>query len=308
MPTAEITSESRDGVPTISVVIASVNGWEVLEPTLDALDAQPARARMELIVVDAVDGVTRAKLQARRPAVVLVPAAERLAIPRLRALGVRQARAPIVAILEDHGAVGPGWAAAALEAHQEHIGAVGGPVENGLSGLVNWTAFFCEYAAYMGPVADGNVADLPGNNIAYKRPLLWRHLHVMEEGKWESWINDRIRADGVPIRSSPRMEVRHIKPFRLGTFLVQRFHFARSFAGMRRCEQTRVKRMLYALGSLALPGLLLGRITRRVLAKRRHVGWFLASFPLLALCITVGAVGEMLGYAFGPGRSLEHVE
>lgn len=294
--------------PRLSVVLASVNGLAVLEPTLDALDAQPERAEMEVVVVDAVSGSTRARLEARRPAVMLVPVAERLAIPRLRALGVRQARAPIVAILEDHGAVSPGWAAAVLEAHQADCGAVGGPVENGRNGLVNWAVFFCEYASYMAPIPADQVTDLPGNNIAYKRPHLWRHLGVLEDGKWESWINDRLRADGVPLRSVPRMVVRHIKPFRLGHFLVQRFHFARSFAGMRRTDQSSAQRLVYTFGSFALPALLLVRITRTVLAKRRHLGWFAASLPLLALFVTVGAVGELVGYAFGPGRSLESVE
>ncbi len=36
----------------LSVVVASVNGWEVLGPTLEALDAQPERGRMEVIVVE----------------------------------------------------------------------------------------------------------------------------------------------------------------------------------------------------------------------------------------------------------------
>src|SRR4051812_41164394 len=42
------------GVPDLSVVIASVNGWDVLEPTLRALDAQPERPYMEVIVVETV--------------------------------------------------------------------------------------------------------------------------------------------------------------------------------------------------------------------------------------------------------------
>ena len=36
-----------------------------------------------------------------------------------------------------------------------------------------------------------------GNNIAYKRPHLLRHAHELEQGRWESWVNDKIRADGV---------------------------------------------------------------------------------------------------------------
>ena len=217
-------------------------------------------------------------------------------------------RGRLVAILEDHARVDPGWAAAVLDAHQNDWAAVGGPVENGETGLVNWAVFFSEYAAYMAPVAEGESADLPGNNIAYKRPALFRHAHVLDNGKWESWINDRLRADGVPIASAPRMIVRHIKPFPLGHFLVQRFHFGRSYAGMRRDAQSWPVRLIYSIGSAALPVLLTARVTRTVLTKRRHLGRFLAASPLVLLFFTVGAIGEMIGYVLGGGPSLDKVE
>jgi hypothetical protein len=160
----------------------------------------------------------------------------------------------------------------------------------------------------MHPVAEGEATDLPGNNIAYKRPHLLRHAHVLQEGRWESWINDRLRADGVPIASTNAMVVHHIKSFRLGYFLVQRFHFARSYAGMRRASQTPLRRLVYGAGSLALPGLLFARVTRTVLRKRRHLARFALAWPLVALFLAVGAAGEMIGYLFGPGASLEKVE
>jgi hypothetical protein len=160
----------------------------------------------------------------------------------------------------------------------------------------------------MAPLPEGPTDDLPGNNIAYKRPHLLRHAQVLDEGKWESWINDRLRADGVPIAATNAMVVRHIKPFRLGYFLSQRFHFARSYAGMRRVDQSWVTRLIYGLGSAVLPALLTARVARTVLRKRRHLGRFAVVSPLVVLFLTVGAAGEMVGYLFGPGTSLEKVE
>ncbi len=294
--------------PALSVVIASVNGWSMLDPTLRALDAQPERPRMEVIVVEAVGGATRQSLRNHRPGVVIIEVDEKRTIPALRHMGVRRAKGDLVAILEDHGEVAPDWAGALLEAHKEPWGAVGGVVENGREGLVNWAAFFCEYTPYMGPVAEGESGDLPGNNIAYKRPHLLRHAHELEQGRWESWINDKLRLDGVPIASTNKAVVRHIKPFRLGHFLVQRFHFARSYAGMRRVDQSGLKRLIYGFGSFALPAMLMLRVTRTALAKGRHLGRFVASMPLIALFYTVGAAGESIGYFFGPGDSLSRVE
>jgi hypothetical protein len=305
---ATITVRLESETPLLSVIIASVNGWEVLGPTLQSLDALPERPKMQVIVVDAAGSATRERLAAHQPAVELIPAVGRLSIPRLRYLGIQKARGAIVAILEDHGAVDPRWAAEILKAHREPWGAVGGPVENGRSGLVNWAAYFCEYARYMAPIDEGAASDLPGNNIAYKKPHLLRHALVLDEGRWESWINERLRADGVPLAATNRAIVRHIKPFSLGDFLIQRFHFARSFAGMRRADQSPAKRLVFGLGSAVLPVLLLVRVGRTVLRKRRNLGWFVLSVPMLVLFFTVGAVGEMLGYLVGGGCSLEKVE
>jgi hypothetical protein len=306
-PMPELLSTKRDTETELTVVIASVNGWHVLGPTLDALDELPERDRIEVIVVEAAGGDTCEQARARRPAVRVVES-PRLPIPRLRYQGVTRARGRLVAILEDHARVDRGWAAAVIEAHRAPVGAVGGPVENGRDGPVNWAAYFCEYAPYMAPVAEGEAIDLPGNNIAYKRPHLLRHARVLDEGKWESWLNDRLRADGVATASTNAMVVSHIKPFRLAEFLAQRFHFARSYAGMRRVDQSPGRRLVYGLGSLALPVLLSARVARTVLAKRRHVGRFLAVSPLVGLFLTVGAFGEMVGYLFGPGASLDKVE
>ena len=294
--------------PDLTVVIASVNGRSVLEPTLDAIDALPERDRIEVIVVETVGGATRECLQSRSRAVRVIDS-ERLPIPRLRYQGVLQARGRLVAILEDHARVDPGWAEGLLAMHDEPWwGAVGGPVENGKNGLMNWAVYFCEYAPYMGPMVEGESSDLPGNNIAYKRPHLLRHARVLDEGKWESWINDLLRADGVPIASTNSMVVRHIKTFRFSYFLSQRFHFARSYAGMRRADQSWAKRVFYGVGSLALPVLLTLRVVKTVVAKKRHLGRFLLVSPIVALFLTVGAFGEMVGYLIGSGKSLDHVE
>lgn len=293
--------------PELSVVVASVNGWDVLEPTLQALDTQPERDRMEIIVVETLGDEVRDRLRERWPAMVVIES-ERQPIPRLRHRGICRARGKVVALVEDHGRVAPGWAATILRAHEGPWGAVAGAVENGKDGLVNWAVFFCEYTPYMHPVAEGESHDLPGNNIAYKRPYLLRHAEVLRRGQWESWINDRLRADGIPMASTNAMVVHHIKPFRFGYFALQRFHFARSYAGMRRVDQSPARRLVYGLGSLALPALLTARVAATVLRKRRHVGRFALAFPLVAFFLTVGACGEMIGYLFGPGASLEKVE
>lgn len=301
--------DSEEKAPALSVVIASVNGWRTLKPTLDALDAQPERDRMEVVVVDRIGGAIRESIRARRPSVKLIEIDEPMPIPRLRHRGAIAGRGELLAILEDHAAVEPNWANALLTTADEGPwGAIGGAVENGRTGWIARAVFLCEYAPYMKPVVEGPADDLPGNNIAYRRSHLLKHVDLLDQGRWESWINDRLRADGVPLRSTNKAVVRHIKTFKLWYFLKQRFHFGRSYAGMRRPDQGPAKRLAYAIGSFALPVLLTIRAFRTVLAKRRDRLWFLACSPLIFLFFLIGSIGEGMGYALGSGRSAERVE
>ncbi len=294
--------------PALSIVIAAVNGLDLLEKTLKAIDNLAERGQIEVVVVDRTGQSVRTTLKDRSPAVTVVPVDQKLTIPRLRYLGVGASHAPIVAFLEDHVTVEPGWAKAILEAHQHDCGAVGGAVADGRTDLVSTAAFLCEYHRYMPPVVEGPWDDLPGNNIAYKRDAINKYAYLLDNGKWESWINQELRAEGVQTRSTGRAVVRHIKPFGFLHFLTQRFHFARSFAGMRRDDQSWTRRFVYGLGSLALPLVFISRIFRAVIMKRVAPGRFLKALPLIVVFVSAGAIGEMIGYIVGSGTSLERVE
>ena len=253
----------------------------MLGPTLDALDDLPERDRIEVIVVETLGGATRERLRERRRPVVVVES-ERLPIPRLRYQGVLRARGRLVAILEDHARVEPGWAAALIEAHRGPLGGGrrAGRERQGRAGQLG--RLLLRVRPLHGPASPrARPTTCRATTSPTSAPTCSGTPDVLDQGKWESWINDRLRADGVPIASTNAMVVRHIKPFRLGYFLAQRFHFARSYAGMRRADQSWPKRLVYGFGSLALPALLSARVARTVLGKKRHLGRFLLVSPLV---------------------------
>jgi hypothetical protein len=306
---AKVSINTSEDSPVISVVIASVNSPRLLEQALGALDLEPERTRMEIVVVERSGTGVRKFLETRDLPVKIVTVDEPLSIPRLRHAGAVCTTGRIVAFLEDHVTVEYGWTNAMLRAIEQYEAvAVGGAVENSKKGIVNAAAYYCEYTRYMHPVPEGVWHDLPGNNIAYRREALFEHLDVLDSGKWESWINQKLEADGARIASTNSAAVLHIKPFRFWHFLTQRFHFSRSFAGMRRVDQTRAQSLAYGFGSLALPPLLMLRIVREVIRKQRFGREFLAAAPVVGVFLMVGALGEMMGYLFGLGDSLERVE
>ena len=242
----------------LSVVIASVNGMPYLGRCLDALAERCPAA--EVVVADWTDEATRAEVAERWPSVKLLSFDEPMAIPELRAAGVFAAAAPLVALIEDHCLVSPTWAERLASAHASGHGVVGGPIRNVATERIrDWAAFFCEYSAVMEPMPRGPAAGLPGMNVSYDREALAAIDDLLRDGRWENWLHPRLQLRGFELWCEPDAVVEHDKDFDLGEFLSQRYHYSRSYAGMRNPELGR-RRPLYALATPLLVPLLYYRM------------------------------------------------
>ena len=296
--------------PDVAVVIPSVNGLSMLVECLEALEGQASGDDVEVVVADRCGEDLRTQLADKFPWVIVLAGRDDESIPELRDRGIRQCRAPLVAIIEDHCLVTEGWMAQIREAYAElpdDFAAVGGPVENGaVDRLVDWAAFLCEYSHAMGPHPAGEAAGLPGNNVVYKREAL--ELLVPERAEmWEYFLHAKLREAGHRFYFRPSMIVLHKRPFGVLEYLQQRFLYSRSFAAMRSAGTSGGKRWVLAAMSLALPPVLLWRISRRVLKGRRHVGKLIVSLPLISVFTVSWAAGEIVGHVSGAGHSLQKV-
>jgi glycosyltransferase involved in cell wall biosynthesis len=291
--------------PALSVVVASVNGQPYLGKCLDALAERCDGA--EVIVADWTDEETRAAVRARWPSVRLLSFDEPMAVPELRAAGISASTAPVVALIEDHCLVAPGWGERLVAGHRAGYGVVGGPIRNVATGRIrDWAAFFCEYSAVMEPMPAGAVTALPGMNVSYDRRALEAIDDLLREGRWENWLHPRLLERGFVLYCDPDAFVEHDKDFSLQEFFSQRYHYSRSYAGMRNPELGG-KRVLYLLGTPLLLPLLYARMARNVFSRGRHRREFVLATPLILAYVAVWAFGEAVGYAFGGGRSILRV-
>lgn len=299
--------------PLVSVVIASVNGLPAIEECLQALMDQEGEVPYEVVVVDCCDATTRETIrtfveQGPGERVRLLEVEGRPSIPRLRALGMAASRGRMIAILEDHCNVVPGWVEVVARAHAAGHRAVGGAVENGSrERLVDWAVFFCEYARFMPPLTRGGVPEITGNNSVYEREVLEQLGPELEDEVWESFIHQRIRELGVEFYCDPDLLVSHKKEFGFLYFISQRYHYSRSFAGMRLANAPWWKRLAYAAATPALPPLLALRIGRTVW-KKGHQKTLIKTAPILGIFLMIWAWGEAIGALRGPGNSLAQVE
>lgn len=295
----------------VSVVVASGAGGEFLFRCLASLRAPPTAEPAEVIVVDRVGGATAERIARECPWVRLIRAsgAGRPSVPELRAIGVREAKGAIVAILEEHCVAPPGWIDAAAGAFEDaRVIAAGGPIlDSEFARVRDWVVYFSEYHNYLPPWPEGERALLNGANIAYRRAALSAHADVLGSGYWEVVLHPLLAREGRLV-SVPRMGVRHTGPFDFGYYLGQRYLLSRVWGGTQRDRVGAGQRLFYLVAAPLFPFLLLARIAARVLASGARVPAFLRALPLLVPVAVAYVWGEWLGYLTGPGDALKRVE
>jgi glycosyltransferase involved in cell wall biosynthesis len=295
--------------PAVSVVIASIVGPPFIDDCLASVFAQKNAPSFEVIVVDCGSADNIARLSKRFPDARYIQASQRETVPALRRLGAEQARGGIVAIIEEHCVAAEDWLASAVRGLLPGYVAVGGPVDFRSDGrLRDWITYFIEYNAYLPPWKDADTSVVGSANAAYRKEILQSHRVLLTDGYWEAALHPKLLAEGARFRSASDMLVYHRGPFGYLYYLRQRYLFSRAFAGARRQNLSAVHRFSYLLAAPAIPLLLLARIGSRVFSKKCHPDKFILSLPLLVPAMAIYAIGEWMGYAFGPGQALAEVE
>jgi hypothetical protein len=301
--------------PVLSVVIAIVS--DTTDPRadashvagcLDALGRQIDPPPMEIIVPyhDGVAGID--DVRRRFPGVTFVrleyigrsSGSSREHHDTIRARGLARARGEIVGLLEDHARPAAGWAAAMAQAHQREWAAVGGAIENGIDRPLNWAVYFCDFGKYQNPLPDGPSPVASDANITYKRAALESTRPLWQEAYRETEVNAALLARGERVALSSKAVVyQHRTDVRLAKAIRERFIWGRSYASTRGAHIAPGKRVVYAVGGLVLPAILLLRMATTVARRGRWRGRFVRALPLTAVLTLSWALGESVGYASG---------
>ena len=287
----------------LSVVVASVSGRCYLESCLAALGCQEGAVGTEIIVADRLGAEVGELVAGRHPEVRLLSFERSTSVAELRARAIRAATGAVVAIVADYCVPAPDWCLQVVGAHLRYRQlAIGGAVDRAVTeGLVDRAAFLCEYAAFTSPVVDGEVDDLPGPNVSYKRRLFDNAPELLVDGYWETVLHRELVRRGQTLRSEPKIQVQHRKRYRLQRFCRERYHFGRAFAAARNDRCSAARRAFHLLAAPLLPLLLTARAARKILRHHRF-GSLLRMAPLVVLFTVAASVGEWMGYAFGPRR------
>jgi glycosyltransferase involved in cell wall biosynthesis len=294
--------------PEMSVVVVTPDRYETVRKTVRHLKAQNVKDRLEIVLVAPAVAelgldVSELKnfLQFR-----VVEAGPINSTARARAIGIRHTSAPIVALVEDHCFPAPGWAEAIINAHKAGWAAVGPVMANANpDGIISWANLLIEYSPWLEPAKGGTVDHLPGHNGSYKRDVLLNYgdqLEAMLEA--ESVLQWDLRAKGHRLYLESKARTFHQNFSTPLSSIPLRFHGGRLFASARARHWPLWQRVLYTAASPFIPLVRLWRIVGQLRRSGRPSHLLPRVLPALIAGLIFDGVGELVGYAFGPGNAM----
>jgi glucosyl-dolichyl phosphate glucuronosyltransferase len=181
-PSSEIAP--TDAMPKITAVICTHNRYDVLPDAIASLCGQSLdSAALEILVIDNstdIAGQTRYWSDHQLPSNGRLVLDKTPGLSRARNTALREARAPVIAYIDDDAIAMPDWCAATLAAFEsdENIGIAGGPVEpiwpnEAPSWLHKWQRGFLtivDHGSYAREIEEGEW--LAGTNIAFRTSAL----------------------------------------------------------------------------------------------------------------------------------------
>ena len=142
-------------------------------------------------------------------------------------------------------------------------------------------------------------------NVSYKRAGLEAIAPAWRSRFHERLVHAALIAAGHTMALSPSIVVYQRRSgLTAGEALVERFVWGRSYAATRAEGWGTARRWFYAACAIALPGVLVFRVVRTVLARHRMSTAVLVSLPWLCLLSAAWSLGELTGYCRRPESRL----
>ena len=299
--------------PSISVIMDTGVHRDHGEHLLASLLNQEVIDEMEIIVFDSVDANVPPLLGHNHPAVTYTRVDPETLFSVALVRAVHQARAPIVAFIEEHCIAMPGWAAALVNAHQQPWGAVCGEVINGNPGVGISDAEFltCRSVTWMSPAERAEIDMLDGHNASYRRDLLLAYGDeaLVEMLAAEATLLMKLKQDGHRLLLEPAAQYIHRNEANIKTLPFSLFFWHRTFGDTRaRLFQWSLRKRILRVGvALFTPPYQALRTLRYIRKKRPDLlQSFLTNLPIILLLGYAGSFGQIVGLLFGKGNSMEN--
>lgn len=269
---------------------------------------QVAALDCEITLIDVTDGEFQPPSVPGKTPVHIQMASPNQTIGELRSNAVQTARGMIIAFLEDHVTIEPGYFRAVLDAFQDGCAAVGPTVQNanpdvGISNAVH----LLHYGSWGPALEPGEVELLPGNNSAYRKSTLELYEHRLEHLLLtDTVLQMRLKSDKHRLYLEPRARLHHLNATSLRTAVVSEYLYHRCFVWSRGNEfnWTELDRLRVLLRTPLTPWIRLLRLAKLVRTRFPHMQQsFILALPSLVVLQHAAAWGQLVGLVSGPGTA-----
>jgi hypothetical protein len=301
--------ELSGATPHLTVGLIAGELRQRAERSLAHILRQTALGRMEVVVVDVnPDSGTFSGSDHPRVRYLHRPEFQFYCEAQIEIL--RQARAPIIAFLEDHCYAEPQWADAVLRAFEDpKVAAVNYTFTCATeAGYIGRSILMAEYGHWMAPHPGGKVKISASTNLAYRRAVVVEHMGADESiFEAEFLIHRHMQQSGQEIHVASRATVAHESWTTLRAACQANGANKRVLAA-RRAETGRWglgRRALWSLAMALMPGVFIARLGAAIRPRPPLWAPFVASVPVLLSIYGYSSCCEAAGYLFGAGSSRE---
>jgi hypothetical protein len=301
---------TQSGTPALSAIVITLGGFDVIRRTVQHLHDQDARDQIELLIVTpSADGLEYDPEQvAGFHSVRVIEMGSINYTGEAHAAGVLEARAPVVAYVEEHSYPEPGWAAALIEAHDGPWDAVGGVVLNANPGsMVSWASMLTDFGPWIAPAQGGEVDRLPPHHTSYKKAVLEEYgSRLAPLLETETVLLSNLNKQGSGLYLEPEAVSRHVNVSAAKSYMQGEFLGGRLFGAARaHSHGWGARSVAYSFGAPAILLVRLQRVVEQVRRCGRVRELMPRVLPPLMLGLVSHTVGEVAGYLFGEGRAAE---
>jgi hypothetical protein len=292
-------------MPELSVILIAKEQRESAARSLESLVNQRGVERAEILLIDMAAPGTAPLPGADHPSVRALNA-EASPNGELGAMGVHEARGRIVAFLEDHCVVFPGWIEATIDAFDGPWDAVGGEIHSGNPGVgVSDAVALMNHTAWRPPMRRRETVLLPGHNAAYRRDVLLSYgddlIPLLQSEPLLHW---RMAAEGCIAGLDPNIKFYHLNETVLKDIWLGYYLWNRVFGAQRVRFQkwSPLKVALYALATPLVPVVRTAKMLKEIRSEHpQDVEMALLNLPAILVIHTAAALGMAAGYLLGAG-------
>ncbi len=297
--------------PALAAIVVVPDKYDTVRCTMNYLQAQTIAEQIEVVFV----APSHQQIELDESAlscfhswqVVEVGAVTSKA--RGYATGIRHSHAPVAALTEDHSFPDANWAEVLIAAHQNPWAAVGPSMRNSNpETILSCADFYQAYGEWAQPILSGSVRHLPGHNSSYKRDILLSYGNQLESlMQAESILHRYMKEDGYELLLESKTCTSHLNFGTWSSWLPKRYYTGRQVTSTWSKTWSWPRRLLFTIGSPLIPWIRLWRIQRNV-RRGQPTSFFLLLMPILIMGLLIEGIGYMMGFAAGPGDSIEKVE